>query len=99
MAIRNAAKAIIIREELRKAYPDYVHRIHHIFQVEITDEPRAVLSEPDKNQVDNVWVNIDEIATLRLIPRPLRYKLKDILDSPNPTYLGVVHEFNPEDIV
>lgn len=85
-------------EERRKSYPDYVHRIHHIFQVELTDEPRVVQSEPDKNQVDNVWISIDDVANLRLIPRPLRQNLKEILTSQNPVYLGVVHEYNLKSI-
>jgi 8-oxo-dGTP pyrophosphatase MutT (NUDIX family) len=89
------AEEIFDDEELRKTYPDYTHRILHIFTAELLDEIIYERSEPDLYQVDNVWVDVNEISEYRLIPRRVKKRLKDILMSAAPLYLGAVHEYRP----
>ncbi len=92
------AEEIYDDEELRKAYPDYTHRIHHIFVAELLDENTYERTEPDKYQVDNVWIDVNEVPEYNLIPRRVRNKLLDILMSGDPVYLGAVHEYRPGSI-
>ncbi len=86
------AEEIYDDEELRKVYPDYSHRIHHIFLVELLDEITYERTEPDKYQVGNVWVDGSEISEYRLIPRRVKERMKKILMSADAVYLGAVHE-------
>ena len=92
--IRMAALAeeIFDDQELRREYPDYVHRVHHIFMAEITEDIALGLTEMDFNQEGTVWMDINKISEVKLIPRQLRNRIQDIVKSENPIYLGVVHE-------
>jgi 8-oxo-dGTP pyrophosphatase MutT (NUDIX family) len=93
------AEEIFDDQELRREYPDYVHRIHHIFRVEITEDIATELTEMDYNQEGTVWMEISNISEMKLIPRQLRYNIHKILESENPIYLGVVHEENTKHLV
>jgi len=91
--VRLAAIAEEIYDDikLRNQYPDYVHRIHHIFIAEISGTKSYDVTEADINQVGCVWMDICEVHTINLLPRHLKDNLIQILDSENPLYLGVVH--------
>lgn len=86
------AEEIYEDENLRKNYPNYVHRIHHIFQGElISDKPKIDIIN-DTNQVTCEWIPIEEVLEINLIPKQIRSNLSKILNSVNPIYLGTVIE-------
>lgn len=86
------AEEIFLNTELRDKFPDYVHRIHHIYHGEIVSEQNGIRIEPDRNQVGCEWVPIEEVQEIYLIPKQLKENLAAILSSNHPLYLGTAYE-------
>lgn len=76
--------------ETQKKHPDYTHRVHHIFLVELTDAPRQRPSELDWQMEEAVWLSIEEAAQVDLRPGGLGKRLPEILASTTPIYLGTI---------
>ncbi len=51
-------------ERLRREYPDYSHRMLHIFAVDISNAPQAQPAEVDRGMEKSVWVDIGEVEKL-----------------------------------
>lgn len=85
------AEEIYDDSELRKQYYNYTHRIHHIFIAKLADKSVYKPTETDMHQLECVWVDINEVSSLDLRPRPLKSNFKELINSVNPLYLGTVH--------
>ena len=72
---------------LRAAWPDYTHRINHIFLAELTDGPRGTAAEKDFEYEESLWVPLDEADTLPFRPSALSGQLRALLDGRDP-WLG-----------
>ena len=79
---------IITVEDFHRAYPDYVHRVFHIFLCKIKDTPCQEHSEEDANQVDVRWFPLEAVSDLRLRPTNLRSALLPLFKSGEAGYLG-----------
>ncbi len=77
--------------KLREQYPDYVHRVHHVFLAELADDIVHTPTETDWQQETNCWMDLREIPLLDLRPRLLKNHLLQVLTSSVPLYLGAVH--------
>ena len=77
--------------ELREKWPDYVHKVHHIFIVKPTGEPAGTPAGPDFRQEKSVWVYVGDVPFLPLRPRQVKENFSRILRSEHPLYLGVSH--------
>jgi 8-oxo-dGTP diphosphatase len=86
------AEEIFDAPELRNKYPDYAHRIHHIFIAEITGGKEEEATETDIHQAGCVWVDIKEVQTLTLLPGNLGDNLQAVINSGTLLYLGTIHE-------
>ena len=86
------AEEIFTDGELRREYPEYAHRIHHIFQGEILQEERQGITELDKSQTGCEWVPLDKLSGIYLIPKQLKRHLNKIVNSTAPVYLGTAYE-------
>ncbi|TCT17213.1 NUDIX domain-containing protein [Natranaerovirga pectinivora] len=88
------AEEIFEDKELRKEYPNYVHRIHHIFQGELIEEDNVIgtCGNIDTNQVGCEWIPIEKVSKIYLIPRQVKENLIIILNSSYPIYLGTTYE-------
>lgn len=86
------AEEIFEDEDLREHYPNYVHRIHHIFQADIISNEIEKSLENDVNQVGCEWIPINKISELCLIPKQLKDNLNKILSANHPIYLGTGYE-------
>jgi 8-oxo-dGTP pyrophosphatase MutT (NUDIX family) len=79
---------ICTSESIREAFPDYAHKIFHIFRCRLADDPQSTPSEPDLSQVGCRWVDIREIPSIRLRPALVKEHLQDLLCAGSPMYLG-----------
>lgn len=75
-------------ESVRKKYPDYSHKILHIFRCSIANETPVVPSEQDSWQLDCVWVDLGNIGSTNLLPSLVRENLNHLIHSEIPLYLG-----------
>ena len=83
------AEEIYTDEGLRTQYPDYTHRIMHIFLAEIVGDRCAAPSEKDFCMEASEWVSVDQIHLLpEVCPRGLQQALPQILEQEAPVYLG-----------
>lgn len=86
------AEEIFEDEELRRNYPNHVHRIHHIFQGELKSTEIKSDINYDHNQICCEWIPIQEISEINLIPRQLKTNMNRILQSEYSLYLGTIFE-------
>lgn len=76
---------------MREAFPDYCHRVMHIFLARSLPGKRREKSEMDYQQTGSVWVTPEEADKLPIVPVQLRGRMREVLESPAPVYLGSVH--------
>ena len=83
------AEEIYTDADVRQAYPDYTHRIFHIFVAELSSQERKLPTEKDFEMEESVWIPIAEIPELpELCPSRLRPVMSRVLESERPVYLG-----------
>ncbi len=73
---------------IRRDFPEYAHRLHHIFLVERTDEARMSPQEKDFQQMGCEWLPWEKIGEISLCPRKIKACLGAILCGQNVLYLG-----------
>ncbi len=77
---------------MREQSPEYCHRMMHIFLVHPLPGGREEKSELDYQQTGSVWVTPEEADTLAVLPVQLRGRMREVLESPAPIYLGSIHQ-------
>lgn len=85
------AEEIYEDEELQAKYPEYCHRILHIFLARLmaeTGEKNPTTSETDWQQEDSEWVSLEQADRLPFTPRALEGKISAIVCGKETAYLG-----------
>lgn len=83
------AEEIHTNPELQRKYPDYAHRMMHIFLAEIVGEDREMPTEKDWGMEESVWIPVEEVGNLPEVrPTPVKERLDEILHSDAAVYLG-----------
>ncbi len=83
------AEEIYTNESLRQKYPDYAHRMMHIFLAEPDGEKCSQPSEKDWGMEESVWVPVEDVAKLPEVrPAAIQFGIEEILSSGAPVYLG-----------
>jgi len=75
----------------RAEYPQYAHKMLHIFVCTLASEGRAKPSEMDDSQVTCEWVEISDVANLNLLPKIVKERFYELLDSDGAVFLGSDH--------
>lgn len=83
------AEEIYTDEGLRQKYPDYSHRMMHIFLAQPVNETSGVPSEKDWGMEESEWISLDCAESLPEV-RPMRIKdcIRRIVDGGETVYLG-----------
>ena len=76
--------------DMRRRYPEYCHRTLHIFLVRAVSDRVREKTETDFQQTGSVWSTPEEAETLPLVPLQLRGRVREVLNSAGPVYLGSV---------
>lgn len=75
--------------ERRQKYPEYAHRMLHIFLCTLDGAaPEHAPTEMDLSMLESVWVPLDALDGLTLEPAPLQGRIEDILHGTAPLFLG-----------
>lgn len=74
--------------ETRRLYPDYAHKMYHIFLCELADGIRREPVETDLMQVSIDWIKIEDLHKVRLLPKVLNENLKELIEKQNAMFLG-----------
>ena len=62
---------ICMDEYFRVKYPDYAHKMYHIYLCELSGRKATAPSEKDSMQVDIEWIDIENLGKIRLLPNVL----------------------------
>ena len=73
-------------------FPEYSHRMLHIFKAHIVSEGQEKPSELDYRQEGFVWITPEEADALPLLPKSLEGKVSQMLASNTPMWLGTTYE-------
>ena len=76
---------------IREKYPDYTHRIFHIFLAKRVSDSRQTVLEKDFHQIGSVWVPIQEANQLNFRPAQIKGKITELVSWRDAAYLGAVH--------
>lgn len=81
--------------EFREKYPDYAHKVYHIFLCNLSGETVVIPIEKDVMQVDSEWIAIEKLKDIRLLPKALEKNILEIIHGTFPVFLGSEHvKFN-----
>ncbi len=82
------AEEIYTSPVMREKYPEYTHRILHLFTAEITDAEASHPSEKDLQMEESVWMPMEEAETQNINPMGIANALRRIAESGETVYLG-----------
>ncbi len=87
------AEEIYTSEELRKTFPEYTHRIFHVFKAELINDTKEEPTDTDYAMVGSEWIPLNNIELLK---ECCSYYLKKILqdnkDLDVPCYVGTEYK-------
>lgn len=72
----------------RELYPEYVHKMYHIFVCELSSN---IVKEPiefDDMQVGSEWIDIEHLDSIHLLPSVLNKNINKIIKNNTPMFLG-----------
>ena len=80
---------------IRETYPQYAHKMLHIFLCRLTKEERIEPTETDDLQIAIEWVPVEEITQKNLLPVQVKEHFIELLKGEHPLYLGSTYlEYN-----
>ena len=91
MRLAALCEEICMNEEFREKYPDYAHKMYHIFICELKNNEKQIPTEKDDMQVNSEWIKIDSLMQIRLLPKALGDNICDVIDNTAPIFLGSEH--------
>jgi ADP-ribose pyrophosphatase YjhB (NUDIX family) len=73
---------------IREQWPDYAHKMLHIFVCELLREETVPVTETDIAQTGSEWVEIGRLDGLRLLPAALGEQISVLITGDKPLFLG-----------
>ena len=74
---------------VREEFPEYAHRMLHIFLCETEDGiPQETPAETDYGMIEAVWVPLETADTQQVEPVPLSHRIRDVVAGNTPLFLG-----------
>jgi len=74
--------------ETKELYPEYIHKMYHIFVCELADDIVKKPTEIDDMQICSEWVDIENFNKIRLLPNTLNDNIEKMIRSEIPMFLG-----------
>ena len=79
----------------RELYPEYIHKIYHIFICKLRNEIKVNPTEIDDMQLNSEWIDIDNLNQVHLLPSFLNDNISEMINSEIPKFFGSEHiEYN-----
>lgn len=77
---------IVVREH----WPEYIHKLYHIFLCKLDDVPRCEPTEVDDMQEESEWINIDKVKDIVLLPDMVKRNINTLITGETTMYLDSV---------
>jgi len=75
----------------RAEYPQYAHKMLHIFVCRLASDDTVKPSEMDESQVACEWVEISDVANRNLLPKVVKERFYELLNAERAVFLGSDH--------
>jgi ADP-ribose pyrophosphatase len=72
-------------------YPEYIHKMYHIFICKLINEETVVPTEIDDMQLKSEWINISELNKIRILPEFLNDNIMEMIHNEIPKFYGSDH--------
>ena len=79
---------ICLDEYFREKYPEYAHKMYHIFLCELSGSIVKAPTEKDSMQIGCEWIEIECLSNVRLLPGVVGEHILDVLSGDAPIFLG-----------
>jgi ADP-ribose pyrophosphatase YjhB (NUDIX family) len=77
--------------EFRDEYPQYAHKMLHIFVCSLASDDKVEPSETDDLQVASEWVEISDVTNRNLLPKIVKERFRELLNAEKAVFLGSDH--------
>lgn len=77
--------------KFRELYPEYSHKMYHIFLCELGEEDIKDPTEIDAMQISSEWIDIESLDKIRLLPSALNNNIKNMIEDEEIMFLGTEH--------
>lgn len=77
--------------EFRERFPEYAHKMIHIFLCRLKDKKTMAPTETDDLQTGSEWVAMERLDKIRLLPKAVGANILKIVNSDFPLFLGSEH--------
>ena len=75
-------------EESRKNFPEYAHKMYHVFLCELEKNEKQIPTEKDEMQINSEWISINILKEYRILPKIFGENIQKILGNDAPIFLG-----------
>lgn len=86
------AEEIYTSDYLREKYPEYTHRILHIFKADIIDDKKDQPTEKDYEMEECTWVPLSNMECIETCPACLKDLLINLSEGNVPMYMGTKYK-------
>ncbi|MEA4823924.1 MAG: NUDIX domain-containing protein [Clostridiaceae bacterium] len=76
---------------VRERFPDYTHRVLHIFLVRLLGEEAGAITETDSDQKGSVWMSLRDADTVTFRPASLSGQIGALASGRCAPFLGTTH--------
>ena len=73
---------------IRETYPQYAHKMLHLFVCRLASEQRGEPTETDEWQVGEEWVAPEDVKNRNLLPKAVREHFSELIGSEQAVFLG-----------
>lgn len=75
----------------REIYPEYAHKMYHIFVCKLKDNVMTTPTEIDYMQIESRWISIEDLNKIRLMPEFLNDNILNMINEDNSMFYGSEH--------
>jgi ADP-ribose pyrophosphatase YjhB (NUDIX family) len=80
---------------IRDVYPEYAHKMYHIFRCSVSGKPPVPPTGKDDMQLSTEWIDISDLKTVRLLPKVVGDNIDKLINAESAVFLGSEHiQFN-----
>lgn len=78
-------------QNFREKYPEYMHKMYHIFRCDVSGDPPVSPTEKDSMQLSTEWIDISQLKTIKLLPKVVEDNIDKLINCEFALFLGSEH--------
>lgn len=82
---------ICLSERTKELYPEYIHKMYHIFLCKLENKKTVKPTEIDDMQIESIWIDINNLDKIHMQPECLNGNIKKLINDDQVMFLGAKH--------